>query len=568
MLHRRFQKLGTRISTHCRSPLIMLMICFVMGALVSVACGQDANFDLRNYHIYNVYNVLAGRFDVDFFPAGSQTGYNPTLDFPYVLLALGPLAHYPRLLAAFMGLWYGALIFVTLQMASRLFVIFPKQERPFLILLGTLTAVTGAVTLSEVGTTLDDISTGMLVLAGLFLILKSFDNAKGNEGIPHLKHLFTAGVLFGLSAGLKLTGSIYALAICLTLLAFLRPPIWIKACALFSMGWLSGFLPPFSWWAWKLWTRFQNPFFPIFNNVFKSPLFPPFDMMDNRFFPRNALQWMAYPLYWAFHAQENLVIEPNFRDPRMGIAYVAISFFIFLGVRRFRRVKTPVRDLFLSSGVSRAEAILLVFLILSYMIWLISSSILRYALVIEVLSVLCTIVILEKLVRLYTPHFARTVTTLLIVLTCMISIFGTRYMEWGRVDYGEKVFDVDMSWAEPNTLFIGAGKPIAYLAAFTPPETHARFVGFGYTTVRDDFSWPFGTIPKKMIHDHKGPIKLLITDDMWPFVRFLPSLGLAMPSGSCKTIKSNLDVPLGKPVYACSIMRVPSFPDRGLRKLE
>ena len=54
------------------------------GALV---LGQDANWDLRNYHWYNAYALLNGRYGIDLLPAQTPTFYNPALDVPFYLLA-------------------------------------------------------------------------------------------------------------------------------------------------------------------------------------------------------------------------------------------------------------------------------------------------------------------------------------------------------------------------------------------------------------------------------------------------------------------------------------------------
>jgi hypothetical protein len=37
--------------------------------LLNLAMGQDANWDLRNYHWYNAYSFLNGRFFFDVVPA-------------------------------------------------------------------------------------------------------------------------------------------------------------------------------------------------------------------------------------------------------------------------------------------------------------------------------------------------------------------------------------------------------------------------------------------------------------------------------------------------------------------
>ena len=47
--------------------------------------GVDANWDLRNYHLYNVHAWLAGRGH-DIAPAMVQSWHNPLLDLPMYLL--------------------------------------------------------------------------------------------------------------------------------------------------------------------------------------------------------------------------------------------------------------------------------------------------------------------------------------------------------------------------------------------------------------------------------------------------------------------------------------------------
>src|SRR5262245_55289396 len=60
-----------------------VVVPFAFGAL-AVVLGQDANWDLRNYHWYNPYALLTGRFEFDLAPASY---YNSILDVPLYLLA-------------------------------------------------------------------------------------------------------------------------------------------------------------------------------------------------------------------------------------------------------------------------------------------------------------------------------------------------------------------------------------------------------------------------------------------------------------------------------------------------
>src|SRR5262245_2821872 len=87
-----------------------LVLCLFVGAAASVGLGQDANWDLRNYHLYNPFAFLNDRFWVDLIPAGVQSTFNPLIDLPYFILATGPLASSPRVMAAVAGLPYGLLL--------------------------------------------------------------------------------------------------------------------------------------------------------------------------------------------------------------------------------------------------------------------------------------------------------------------------------------------------------------------------------------------------------------------------------------------------------------------------
>src|ERR1700749_1383059 len=65
---------------------ILILMPFAFGAL-AVALGQDANWDLRNYHWYNAYAFLNGRYGFDLLPSQTPYFYNPTIDIPFFLLA-------------------------------------------------------------------------------------------------------------------------------------------------------------------------------------------------------------------------------------------------------------------------------------------------------------------------------------------------------------------------------------------------------------------------------------------------------------------------------------------------
>src|SRR5260221_14404186 len=81
------------------------------SCLVSLHLGQDDNFDMRNYHIYNAWAALTGRWSQDIFAAGAQTNFFPFLDIPYYFVPAKLFPPHGGDVAALSGLPSGALLF-------------------------------------------------------------------------------------------------------------------------------------------------------------------------------------------------------------------------------------------------------------------------------------------------------------------------------------------------------------------------------------------------------------------------------------------------------------------------
>src|SRR5215207_6213113 len=63
-----------------------LISCCVLAAHAARKMGQDANWDLANYHYYTPYALLNGRLMVDGAASGIQTYLNPLPYLPYYFL--------------------------------------------------------------------------------------------------------------------------------------------------------------------------------------------------------------------------------------------------------------------------------------------------------------------------------------------------------------------------------------------------------------------------------------------------------------------------------------------------
>ncbi|WP_428375312.1 hypothetical protein [Lichenicoccus sp.] len=201
-----------------------------------------------------------------------QSYLNPVLDAVYAELALEPLRAVPRVLAAVTGLWYGMLIFLTARLSMLLY-----SER-LLAVAATAMGVTGAATIAQVGTVTEEIQAAVFMLSGLLVMLHG----------SAVRTIASGGLLFGMAAGLKLTAAAYAPAALLAAMSMqgsIRlPGRGVATAAVFSCGWVAGVVVADGWWALMLARRFSSPVFPMFNGLFRSPLFPPASVLDGRFF--------------------------------------------------------------------------------------------------------------------------------------------------------------------------------------------------------------------------------------------------------------------------------------------
>lgn len=364
-----------------------------LAAAAALALGRDANWDLRNYHYYNAFALLDGRWNVDIAPAGMHTFLHPGLDLPFYLMTQGPLGQWPRLVAALQAGYLGLLAFLALAVAN-LACHGDAWRASGASALVAAFGLSGAATLAEAGATLNDIQVSCLVVGGLLALLLAPQAERCGRPRRSAALRLLAGASGGAAIGLKLTAAIYPPAlVAAALLA--RPPgaaRRVRTLALLGFGGAAGALVVYGPWAWFLFERFGNPFGPFLNQVFHSPWFPPETIRDVRFLPAGPWQALVYPLLWARRSQ-GLVTESPVADPRFAVGLAALL--VVAGSGMWRRLARPSRkrrpDAAQQGAASesavarRAARAVMAFVLVGYAVWLAGFGILRYLGPIEVL---------------------------------------------------------------------------------------------------------------------------------------------------------------------------------------
>jgi len=451
--------ISRRIASVLFSEWVLIATYMVFAGILSLRLGQDANWDLLNYHFYNPYLLLQKRLDVDMLPAGVQTYINPTIDIPFYLAA-----HLWNIPPIILGFVLGAVHGLSLWLVHKIVVLlFPGKNR-FLAFLGGITAaVTGAFGAGyygEIGSTMGDNLMCVFVLGALVILLGEVSSERG----PSARSASAAGFLIGLATGFKLVAAIYAVGLAVAGIAAGR--LWRERFAwVFRFAVLAavGMIVSEGYWAWQVFTHFRNPLFPYYNAIFGSPFAPAENLFDSRFFPRTALQSAFYPFLFA--QRQNLAVELNFADGRLAVAYVClIAFGAIAVVRRWKNRKAVD-----TVSCNRLTAIA-VFSVVSYIVWLETFSYYRYAIPLEILSsailIACSVYIV--------PNPRRAVPVA--VAICIALIANTEPLRWQRVPFAPTYFTVDakaLAKYENSTILL-VDQPNAYLIPFFP--TSATFL--------------------------------------------------------------------------------------------
>lgn len=98
---------------------LLLALAILAAGLVSIATGQDANWDLLNYHRYNPWAWFNGRYGFDLAPAQLQTFHNPLADVPFHLMVTADWP--PRAIAFALAVPAGIAVYLVYRIARLAF---------------------------------------------------------------------------------------------------------------------------------------------------------------------------------------------------------------------------------------------------------------------------------------------------------------------------------------------------------------------------------------------------------------------------------------------------------------
>ncbi len=529
--------------------VIFVLLLAGAGAL-AVRRGQDANWDLQNYHFYNPWAWVNDHrgYTYDIVAAQLQTYHSPLPDLPfYWMVAAG---WDPRWITIVLALPAGVAAFLLLKVLNLLFADLPTRERVAAVTLAFVVGMTSAMSVGVLGTTMNEWPGALLTLAGVWVVVRRLVT---RPGAPlSFGSLAVAGVFCGLAAGLKLTYGLFAFALCVALWLRRVWP-WRAALAgfrdafLFGLAVLAGTAISGGAWMWELWTQLANPVFPYGNVWIKSPWWGQYEVMGRPYGPHTPGEWLVFP-FTLLAPKAFYVTETEYVDARMPVLYaLALAAGAAWLARRWRGRAAGGALAPAVAGPRTAEAwrVVALFFVLAFLLWTHQFSIYRYLVPLEMLSGALAIALLMFLLR---PGYALPAALVL----AAVLVGSTRPPDWWHVEFRDKWFDVQVPPVDPNALvLLTSDGPMSYVLPHFPAD--ARFFGLQNSINDPKRETLMAETISRAIKAHKGPLYSL-TYPANTGVDTLLAHDLLRLTETCRDVVTNMRT---SPIQLCRLFRIP-----------
>ncbi len=147
---------------------VILVVGAVVYGLLSVRSDKELNRDLFNYHFYNGWAAWTGHSWTNIAPAQLQSFLNPALDIPqYLAIAYLP----PRLAGFLLGAVQGVNVFLVFAIIRGLGRLDRSLPDTAIALVAAAIALSGPLAISELGSTMRDVTLAVPVMLGVLLIV-------------------------------------------------------------------------------------------------------------------------------------------------------------------------------------------------------------------------------------------------------------------------------------------------------------------------------------------------------------------------------------------------------------
>jgi hypothetical protein len=446
--------------------------CMISAVTLNYVFGKEMSWDLVHYHFYAGFSALNDRFEQDYFAAGPISYLNPYAHVPfYVLVKLG----LPGLaVGTVLAMIHSIVPILTYELACRVSPSHDRKGRFYFGVCVTILAFMNPILLQQVGSSFSDITTAALVLGGWLLLVQAIL-------CPRVKLVILAAVLLGIATALKPTNGLYALG-AFFLVAFLPLPFIGRIRNIFYFGATLGtsFVLTAAPWSYRLARVFGNPFFPLLNNLFKSPELPVASAKAYRFIPDSLTDALLRP--FAMTGTDSMISE-ELQAPDVRYAFLFAVFLLtvlaFI-IRSSAHTSIPPATS-VSKATTRALTGLGFAFTFDWIVWLSNSGNSRYFLPMACVAAVLAVALLFRLLPNHTLG-RNGILLALFVAQGTALVLGAEY-RWNQAPWEGPWFDVEVPEklaTQPN-LYLSIGmQSNSFIAAFLPKGSGITNFAGGY----------------------------------------------------------------------------------------
>jgi len=447
-----------RVASRYRLPVYAA--CAVLALVINYLLGKEVGGDTVAYHLYTGFSALHDRFAQDYFPAGIYSYLEPYAYVPFYVLATSGLSALQA--SSLLALLHAAILCLTFELALVVFPSGTSGQRLGMAICAVAMAVVNPILLQQLGTSFADITTGELVLAGWLLLA-------GAVHAPSAARIIFAAALLGAATALKPTNALHSVAAAV-MLVLLPQTVTRRFAYLSTYACTLGvsFAIVAAPWSYRLARAFGNPFFPLLNNVFRSPEFVTGPLRHYRLMPSSVAEalWRPFAMLDPAPMIHEEIAAP---DPRYAVLLVLAGVLLVQWLwRRYRPMQRA------AANDSRVDTRVLTALgcafTVDWIAWLAVSGNSRYFLPISSVAA----VLLVGVLFLVVANRAKVGNYLLVAIfaTQLVQLSVGADLRWKSAAWnGRPWFDVQVpeKLARERDFYLSVGIN-SFVAPYLPPD--------------------------------------------------------------------------------------------------
>jgi hypothetical protein len=534
--------------------------CTALALLINYLIGKDAGWDTLNYHLYAGFSALHDRFAQDYFAAGPQTYANPYAYVPYYALVTSGLSALQS--ASVLAVAHSVILWITFELALTAYPSDTGLSRSSFAVLAVALAALNPILIQQIGSSFSDITTAELVLGGWLLLAKAIRT-------PSSARVILAAALLGAATAFKLTNAVHAVAAAVIVMTLPSSPLGkVRYGTCYAAALAVTFAIVTAPWSYRLEERFGNPFFPLLNNVFRSPEFTTEPLRHYRFIPSSLIEGLWRPFAML---DPTSGVHEELRAPDARYAVLAVLLGVVLAQwlwGRFNRRRQPTTgDPGDPTSLDRRVMFALGCAFLAdWIAWLAESGNSRYFLA---MSCVGSVLIVGLLSQAFAarPKVRNYVLVALFAVQSTQLVMGTD-LRWNGVPWnGGKWFEIELPQAltSESDLYLSMGvQSNSFLAPYLPSGAGLIDFSGGYPLTESGAN---GAQVKALIRRFTPHLRLLISGERLyaDAERRSPSIsevngalarfGLRADTGDCATISVRNLPPVLEFTFASSVPR-------------